>query len=207
MQGLSHIQPKLRKTITQPEDLKNNPELGGMIPDPIKKLGRYTLWIDTNNYNSIYARASGDPSASKLILLVHGSGPRNSSLWWTEFTHELLLRCAEGSFYCVAIDCPGYGNSPGDKQTIRSEPGHFLKDVITALGHDNAYCLYGSSQGACAIFNAVLQYPTLTRFIAVRDPVGHDVFRYHRITQPCLLLFDTDDEGHPVKVYLYRRDP
>eukprot|EP00656_Telonema_subtile_P027759 TRINITY_DN2992_c0_g1_i2.p1 TRINITY_DN2992_c0_g1~~TRINITY_DN2992_c0_g1_i2.p1 ORF type:complete len:607 (-),score=135.32 TRINITY_DN2992_c0_g1_i2:313-2133(-) len=103
-------------------------------------------------------------------------------------------------FFHVAIDCPGYGRSPGDCQTVRSYPGSFLRSVITALGKRHAYGLIGSSQGACSVFNAVLEVPKLTHFVAVRDPVGHDPQRYSAIQQPCLLVFDVDDPGHPVTV-------
>lgn len=103
-------------------------------------------------------------------------------------------------FFHVAIDCPGYGRSAGDCQTIRSYPGSFLSQVVTALGKKHAYALIGSSQGACAVFNAVLECPGLCRFLSVRDPVGHDTSRYSQIAQPAHLIFDVDDPGHPVKV-------
>ena len=74
----------------------------------------------------------------------------------------------------VAIDCPGYGCSPGDKQTIRSYPGSLLREIVQCLGKQGAFCLVGSSQGACSIFNAVLEVPSLTCFLAVQDPVSHN---------------------------------
>ena len=103
-------------------------------------------------------------------------------------------------FFHVAIDCPGYGRSPGDCQTIRSYPGTFLSSVVRSLGKECAYALIGSSQGACAIFNAALELPRIANFLAVVHPVGHDVGRYVSIKQPTLLIFDTDDDGHPVAV-------
>ena len=54
--------------------------------------------------------------------------------------------------------------------------------------------------GACAVFNAALSHPSLTRFISVKNPVGHEPSRYVAIKQPCHLIFDVDDPGHPVKV-------
>eukprot|EP00164_Ancoracysta_twista_P001166 GFYU01001533.1.p1 GENE.GFYU01001533.1~~GFYU01001533.1.p1 ORF type:complete len:1074 (+),score=199.66 GFYU01001533.1:124-3345(+) len=168
------------------------------LEDPDLSLNRRCVWIDTMSYGDVYARCLGDPE-DDLVLFVHGSGPTNSSTFWNGLVHEMALICPKPCYY-VAIDCPGYGQTKGDRQTIRSNPAHFLRDVVSALGREDACCLVGSSQGACAVFNAVLDDPTLTRHIAVMDPVGHDVFRYSAISQPCLLVFDTEDAGHPVKV-------
>ena len=61
-------------------------------------------------------------------------------------------------------------------------------------------CLVGSSQGACATLNCALECPKLMHTIAVCHPVGHAPHRYVAITQPSLLIFDTEDAGHPVSV-------
>lgn len=89
---------------------------------------------------------------------------------------------------------------------MRSNPGALLSSLVNALGKSHAYALIGSSQGACAVFNAVLDYPSLTRFIAVCDPVGHSPHRYSQIRQPTLLISDVDDSGHPVHVVRQMRD-
>ena len=60
--------------------------------------------------------------------------------------------------------------------------------------------LVGSSQGACATLNCALECPKLMHTIAVCHPVGHAPHRYVAITQPSLLIFDTEDAGHPVSV-------
>jgi hypothetical protein len=103
-------------------------------------------------------------------------------------------------FFHVAIDCPGYGRTPGDCQTVRSYPGELLAQITQSLGKRRAYALVGSSQGCCSVFNAVLERPELTRFIAVKHPVGHDVTRYQAVRQPSLMIYDVDDLGHPVEV-------
>lgn len=83
---------------------------------------------------------------------------------------------------------------------MRSYPGALLADIVRSLGKAKAYCVIGSSQGACAVFNALLEVPRLADFVAVCHPVGHDVSRYSRIRQPALLCFDEDDDGHPIAV-------
>eukprot|EP00462_Mataza_sp_D1_P004648 CAMPEP_0175102802 /NCGR_PEP_ID=MMETSP0086_2-20121207/8672_1 /TAXON_ID=136419 /ORGANISM="Unknown Unknown, Strain D1" /LENGTH=288 /DNA_ID=CAMNT_0016377719 /DNA_START=141 /DNA_END=1004 /DNA_ORIENTATION=+ len=112
---------------------------------------------------------------------------------------DLSLR-SPTPFFHVAIDCPGYGRSAGDRQTVRSAPGSLLTDVVTSLGKPRAFCLVGCSQGSCSVFNAVLEHPRLSAFVAAYNPVGHDVKRYTSIRQPTFLLFDTEDTGHPAKV-------
>lgn len=104
------------------------------------------------------------------------------------------------SFYHVAIDCPGYGRSPFDRQTIRSYPGEFLSQVVEALGRKSCIAMCGSSQGAASIFNAALECPKLALTLALCHPVSHSPQRYTSIGQPTLLIYDTEDAGHPVSV-------
>ncbi|KAH3745474.1 Kinesin motor domain [Pelomyxa schiedti] len=98
------------------------------------------------------------------------------------------------------IDCPGYGRSPGNRQTIRSYPGLFLTECLAATGHKKAHLLMGSSQGTASSFNAVVEFPAITKYLAGMDPVTHDPKRFSVIQQPTLLVYDTDDLGHPVSV-------
>jgi pimeloyl-ACP methyl ester carboxylesterase len=56
-----------------------------------------------------------------------------------------------GGLFHVAIDCPGYGRSGGDRQAVRSHPAALLGAVVGACGHRRALALVGSSQGACAV--------------------------------------------------------
>ena len=83
---------------------------------------------------------------------------------------------------------------------MRSYPGALLAAVVRALGRKDAALLVGSSQGAAAVFNAALELPTLAGALAVVHPVGHDVARYTAIQAQTLLVFDVDDDGHPVSV-------
>jgi pimeloyl-ACP methyl ester carboxylesterase len=55
--------------------------------------------------------------------------------------------------YMVAVDCPGYGESEGGKQTVRSYPGQFIKQTIQAFGKKKTFCIMGHSQGGAALFN------------------------------------------------------
>jgi predicted esterase len=151
----------------------------------------------------VFARVVGDPS-NPLVLYVHGSGPRNSSMFWNDVV--TAVDALHPDLYHVAIDCPGYGRSGGDRQCIRSYPGALIEGIIRACGKRSAAALVGSSQGACSVLNALLERPQLAEAVAVVHPVGHAVERYTAISQPALLIFNTEDPGHPVEVGRRMRD-
>jgi len=176
-QRVGSLRTSRKLAVTQAVALPPDP-MAGDTTDPDHIGARRACWIETRSYGDIFARVAGVPS-DPLVLYVHGSGPRNSSLQWNFLVDNLIRMRAP--LYHVAIDCPGYGRSPGERQVVRSFPGSLLKDVIRSVGKSQAYSLVGSSQGACAVFNAVLEEPDISWFVAVCHPVGHDVSRYTRI--------------------------
>lgn len=185
------------------EELDNNPMIGD-VDDEDALLNRRAIWIETD-FGDIFARCVGDP-ADPLILYVHGSGPCNSSMFWNKVIMDVVQLAAANSlgmaksFFHVAIDCPNYGRSPGDKQTIRSYPGALVASILRALGRKSAVAMCGSSQGCASIFNASLEFPKLTHSLAVVHPVAHAPQRFTSLALPTLLIFDTEDAGHPVSV-------
>eukprot|EP01105_Mastigella_eilhardi_P008055 TRINITY_DN1988_c0_g1_i1.p1 TRINITY_DN1988_c0_g1~~TRINITY_DN1988_c0_g1_i1.p1 ORF type:complete len:403 (-),score=74.64 TRINITY_DN1988_c0_g1_i1:32-1240(-) len=59
----------------------------------------------------------------------------------------------------------------------------------------------GSSQGCASAFDAARERgPALCRFLAGMDPVVHEPLRFTSLRQPTLLVYDTEDAGHPVSV-------
>ncbi|CAF1238831.1 unnamed protein product [Rotaria sordida] len=180
----------------------------GDYNDPVQCFYRRTVYIHTPSYGKIFARLAGHryDEQQKCILLIHGSGPTNSSMYWNDLVRRLLFATSSSSslspYYFVAIDCPGYGRSDGDKQTIRSYPGAFVQEIIDCISPTThkVYCLIGSSQGVAAVFNALVEKPAISSFLAVQNPVSHDPQRFVCIKQPALLMYDTDDDGHPVSV-------
>jgi hypothetical protein len=79
--------------------------------------------VDPNG--DVWARVAGDKSHS-LLLMIHGSGPRNSSLQWNWLVVQVMSSDNSLKFFCVAVDCPGYGRTRGNRQIIRSYPGNFI---------------------------------------------------------------------------------
>ena len=68
----------------------------------------------------------------------------------------------------MAIDCPGYGRSPGDKQLIRSEPGALVAAVVAALGRSSALAVIGSSQVYVEYFTFMLHIVYANTYIQLR---------------------------------------
>ena len=124
--------------------------MAGDVDDADEQLQRRCVWLHVAGFGEVFARVVGAASGP-LVLYVHGSGPRNSSMVWNDCAVDAARLLGGGlsggsAHYHVAIDCPGYGRSPGDRQTIRSYPGQFLSAVIRAAGHHRAAALVGSSQ-------------------------------------------------------------
>lgn len=59
--------------------------------------------------------------------------------------------------------------------------------------------MLGKSQGGAAIFNAVYDDPTLTECIIMDRPVCGNIQRFRKFAIPTLLIFDSEDIGHPVE--------
>ncbi|GMH72519.1 hypothetical protein TL16_g05939 [Triparma laevis f. inornata] len=118
-----------------------------------------------------------------------------------EAKKQLSCPSRPSEFFQVSIDCPGYGNSQGDRQSVRSYPTALISDILTSLGVKKAFCVVGSSQGSCALFNALTERH-LSLYYAAMHPIstGSKVQRYASIRSPTLLVYNCDDPGHPVKV-------
>ncbi|KAK3236045.1 hypothetical protein CYMTET_53795 [Cymbomonas tetramitiformis] len=190
---------QLTPTAARVVSVLDDDPMAGDVHDHDPQLQRRAMWIEPPGYNDVYARCVGDP-ADPLLLYVHGSGPTNSSLTWNDFALDIARRASPRTFYHVAIDCPGYGRSPGDRQTIRSYPGAFLEAVVRALGRRNVVAVIGSSQGCASAFNALLERPKLAYAVAGIHPVTFAPERFTALTQPALLIYNTEDPGHPVSV-------
>ena len=121
------------------EEVDTDP-MRGDREDP-SPLQRRALWLGplpgcaSFTDEPVFARVAGDP-ADPLVLYVHGSGPRNSSMFWNNMVEA--VDALHPNLYHVAICCPGYGRSPGDRQIIRSYPGALIEGVIRACGKRSA---------------------------------------------------------------------
>ena len=101
-------------------------------------------------------------------------------------------------FFIVAIDCPGYGRSKGSKEAVKTFPLQMFKEILKDLGYNNYFAMLGHSQGGAAIFNAVYEDPKLTEFLLMDRPVCGNIKRFNKFPIPTLLLYDIEDDGHPI---------
>merc|ERR1719487_1645479 len=196
----------LRPTRAAATERADDDPMAGDADDADALLQRRCAWIGAPGFGDVFARVVGDASAP-LVLWVHGSGPHNSSVFWADAMADLAragAACRPGPrrFLQVAIDCPGYGRSPGDRQTIRSYPGALLAAIARALGRKSALAVVGSSQGSAAALNAALELPKLCGGgLALVHPVSHaPLERFGALAPPALMMYDVCDDGHPVAV-------
>lgn len=163
--------------------------------EPIQEVGQAFLETKFGRIFYLCCGFYGDP----LILIIHGSGPNNSSREYEFFLFEYIAKiCFIRRFFIVAIDCPGYGNSSGSKQSIRSYPLELIEEIYRALNYSKAFALFGHSQGGSAIFNAVHQKSSITDVLLMDRPVCGDIKRFVEFQTPCLLVYDIEDDGHPI---------
>ena len=59
--------------------------------------------------------------------------------------------------------------------------------------------LMGHSQGGQSIFNALLINQNLCKYLVQERPVCGDTKRFNNFNIPTLLVYDTEDSGHPIK--------
>jgi len=93
-----------------------------------------------------YLEGDGDTLYEALLQALHQDQDQDQDQGVGRHT---VAEAGVDRFFHVAIDCPGYGRSIGDCQTIRSYPGEFLSEIVKNLGKKHAYALVGSSQGLC----------------------------------------------------------
>lgn len=56
----------------------------------------------------------------------------------------------------------------------------------------------GHSQGGAAIFNAVYEKPDLCEVMVQERPVCGNIQRFRQFEVPTLLIYDVEDDGHPI---------
>jgi len=97
------------------------------------------------------------------------------------------------SFYQVALDLPGYGQSDGAPLDAHVSV-KLLTEVIRSLAKVHAFCIVAYAQGAAAMLSALLAEPKLTSFLIVREPDLErlDMESLHGVLHPTLAPYDPD---------------
>lgn len=73
-----------------------------------------------------------------------------------------------------------------------------FREILAHLGYKTYFAMFGHSQGGAAIFNSVYDDPSITEFLLMDRPVCGNIKRFSRFNIPTLLVYDIEDDGHPI---------
>ncbi|MEM9775266.1 MAG: alpha/beta fold hydrolase [Chloroflexota bacterium] len=108
----------------------------------------------------------------QLVLLIHG---------WSSSAYAMspLMKLLSQRYWCIAVDLPGYGNSPKLKQgTTIPKYADLLADFIELL-YDGPVILVGHSMGGMISMTMAENYPELiTRMILICPTVTGNLSSY-----------------------------
>ncbi len=134
------------------------------------------------NDQRIYAREEG-PANAQVAVLIHGW----SSSW---YALSSLLPMLSRRFSCIAIDLPGYGNSPplNQRTTIAG-----YADLVAALIRevtDKPVVLIGHSMGGMTSLTIALRHPILVERMVLLCPTisGRLSERINLMVSPITML-------------------
>jgi pimeloyl-ACP methyl ester carboxylesterase len=159
------------------------------------------LWIAAAK-GRIYGRASGNDS-SPLVLGLHGWSQRNGWATW----EALLAPLADGGYFAVSVDMPGWGRSaPWSPEPMSLEEGaEVVLNILEALGKRSA-ALMGKSWGGAVALQAALAYPEKVSKLILSAPAFQQIERLKEVRQPTLLVWAEDDPVIPVSYAQIFRD-
>lgn len=121
----------------------------------------------TINGQRVYAREEGHQH-QQVALLIHGW----SSSWYALST---LIPLLSKRFHVLAVDLPGYGNSPPmSRRATIDGYADLLADLIQEVS-DNPIVLIGHSMGGMISLNLALRHPVLVERMVLLCPTisGH----------------------------------
>jgi abhydrolase domain-containing protein 14 len=138
----------------------------------------------------IHTLQSG-PDAGPLVLLLHGKMFKAAT--WQET--GTLTKLAEAGYRAIALDMPGFGNSPA----ADIEPAEVLKAAINQAFQDRAILL-GPSMGGRIALEYTLSNPNLVGGLVLVGAVGvqENKERLKEISLPCLAVWGKEDTISPL---------
>ena len=129
------------------------------------------------------------------VLLLHGAA-YSSAAWVSINTIKIL---SKQGFRTVAVDLPGYGNSPALPDEVTKE--RFIECVMAKFELDHPFLVAPSMSGQYAIPYVLKHYEKLAGFVPIA-PVGAEEVapeRYQEVSLPTLILHGSlDKKGEEV---------
>jgi pimeloyl-ACP methyl ester carboxylesterase len=152
------------------------------------------VWIDTS-YGRMYGRAAGR-AGDPLVLAVHGLSRRNGWQTW----EPLLRPLADGGYYAVSLDMPGWGRSTAtafDPMNTADGAG-VLAAAVAKLGYEQAHAIMGKSWGGALALTLALEQRRRVAKLILTAPAFMQFDRLPDVQQPILLVWAEDDPTIPV---------
>jgi pimeloyl-ACP methyl ester carboxylesterase len=140
----------------------------------------------------VHARRAGDPS-DPGVLLLHGA--RFSSADWEEL--GTLAALAGAGLHAVAVDLPGFGQSPPHETP---EPEAFLGDLLSALELERPVLVSPSMSGRFSLPFAALHPERLAGLVPVGAVASAgDLEALAAVELPMLVVWGEQDEVIPLE--------
>ncbi|MCB0226144.1 MAG: alpha/beta hydrolase [Anaerolineae bacterium] len=111
----------------------------------------------------IHVKEEGNPN-NQLALLIHGW----SSSW---FAMSPLLPMLKRRFHCIAVDLPGYGQSPPSPETeSMAHYADLMAELIRQVSPRQPAVIVGHSMGGMITLTLTLRHPELVERIILLCP-------------------------------------
>jgi len=133
---------------------------------------------------------AGNPD-DRVIILLHGMKFR-AATWQNLGT---LQQLADAGFYAVAVDMPGFGDSPACSATNDT----IIEKLIRATGHDRVV-LAGPSMGGRTALEFTISHQAQVAALVLVGAVGVEENRQYlgSINVPVLIVWGSDDQISPL---------
>ncbi|CAI5767090.1 Abhydrolase domain containing 14A [Podarcis lilfordi] len=144
---------------------------------------------------AVQVQKDGPPFTERLaVIFLHGQS-FNSKKWEELGTLALL---SENGYRAIAIDLPGYGESPSSS-TVETAQGRvaFLQQVFKELGLQQPVLISSSMSGRYSIPFLLASGEQLKGFVPIA-PVGTKDFtsqQYQQVKIPTLIIYGERDTG------------
>ncbi|XP_053145666.1 protein ABHD14A-like isoform X2 [Hemicordylus capensis] len=144
---------------------------------------------------AVMVRKDGAPTTERLeVIFLHGQA--FTSKTWEDLGTLALL--SESGYRAIAIDLPGYGNSPRSN-AVETVPGRvaFLQQILKELGLQRPVLISSSMSGRYSIPFLLASGEQLKGFVPIAPVSTKDftIQQYQKVKTPTLIVYGERDAG------------